>query len=126
VPAALRIPVAVKLAFGTAGGRRAAGRSLLAAEEALQPAEESARLGRLGGNRVRTRQLAGPLRLWTEDRPFVASVLAAFAPFLAYLIQQKAYEPAAATVISFALTWACMGIINLFGRGQEGQIAGGH
>jgi len=44
----------------------------------------------------------------------------------AYLIQQKAYEPAAATVISFALTWACMGIINLFGRGQEGQIAGGH
>jgi putative spermidine/putrescine transport system permease protein len=50
----------------------------------------------------------------------------AFAPFLAYLIQQKAYEPAAATVISFALTWACMGIINLFGRGQEGQIAGGH
>ncbi len=50
----------------------------------------------------------------------------AFAPFLAYLIQQKAYEPAAATVISFALTWACMGIINLFGRGQQTQIAGGH
>jgi len=50
----------------------------------------------------------------------------AFAPYLAYLIQQKAYEPAAATIISFALTWACMGIINLFGRGQEGQIAGGH
>ena len=50
----------------------------------------------------------------------------AFAPFLAYLIQQKAYEPAAATLISFALTWACMGVINLFGRGQQGQIAGGH
>jgi len=50
----------------------------------------------------------------------------AFAPFLAYLIQQKAYEPAAATVISFALTWACMGIINLFGRGQQTQVAGGH
>ena len=50
----------------------------------------------------------------------------AFAPFLAYLIQQKAYEPAAATVISFALTWACMGIINLYGRGQQTQIAGGH
>jgi putative spermidine/putrescine transport system permease protein len=42
------------------------------------------------------------------------------------LIQEKAYEPAAATVISFALTWACMGIINLFGRGQQTQIAGGH
>ena len=50
----------------------------------------------------------------------------AFAPFLAFLIQQKAYEPAAATVVSFALTWACMGIINLFGRGQQTQIAGGH
>ncbi|MFZ1042427.1 MAG: ABC transporter permease subunit [Anaerolineales bacterium] len=50
----------------------------------------------------------------------------AFAPFLAYLIQEKAYEPAAATVVSFALTWACMGIINLFGRGQQTQIAGGH
>jgi putative spermidine/putrescine transport system permease protein len=50
----------------------------------------------------------------------------AFAPFLAFLIQQRAYEPAAATVISFALTWACMGIINLFGRGQTVQIAGGH
>jgi putative spermidine/putrescine transport system permease protein len=50
----------------------------------------------------------------------------AFAPFLAFLIQQKAYEPAAATVISFALTWACMGLINLFGRGQQTQIAGGH
>jgi len=51
----------------------------------------------------------------------------AFAPFLAYLIQQKAYEPAAATVVSFALTWACMGIIQLVGRGgQQAQIAGGH
>ncbi len=50
----------------------------------------------------------------------------AFAPFLAFLIQQKAYEPAAATVVSFALTWACMGIVNLFGRGQQTQIAGGH
>ena len=51
----------------------------------------------------------------------------AFAPFLAFLIQQKAYEPAAATVVSFALTWACMGIINLFGRGRgQAPIAGGH
>jgi len=50
----------------------------------------------------------------------------AFAPFLAFLIQQKAYEPAAATLVSFALTWACMGIISLFGRGQQTQLAGGH
>lgn len=51
----------------------------------------------------------------------------AFAPFLAYLIQEKAYEPAAATIISFALTWACMGIIQLVGRGgPQAQLAGGH
>jgi putative spermidine/putrescine transport system permease protein len=51
----------------------------------------------------------------------------AFAPFLAFLIQQKAYEPAAATVVSFALTWACMGVIQLVGRGRgQAQIAGGH
>jgi putative spermidine/putrescine transport system permease protein len=52
----------------------------------------------------------------------------AFAPYVSLLMQNKAYEPAAATIISFALTWACMGIIQLFGRGTPGQsqIAGGH
>jgi putative spermidine/putrescine transport system permease protein len=50
----------------------------------------------------------------------------AFAPYMAGLIQNKAYEPAALAVISFALTWACMGIIQFVGRGQQGQIAGGH
>jgi putative spermidine/putrescine transport system permease protein len=50
----------------------------------------------------------------------------AFAPYMAYLMQQKAYEPAAMAVISFALTWACMGILQFVGRGQQGQIAGGH
>ncbi len=50
----------------------------------------------------------------------------AFAPYMAYQIQQKAYEPAAMAIISFALTWAALGIIQLVGRGQEGQIAGGH
>ncbi len=51
----------------------------------------------------------------------------AFAPYMAYLIQQKAYEPAALAVISFALTWGCLGIIQLVGRGsQQAQIAGGH
>ena len=50
----------------------------------------------------------------------------AFAPYMALLIQDKAYEPAALAVISFALTWACMGIIQVVGRGQQGQIAGGH
>jgi len=51
----------------------------------------------------------------------------AFAPYMAYLIQQKAYEPAALAVISFALTWASMGVIQWIGRGrQQAQIAGGH
>jgi putative spermidine/putrescine transport system permease protein len=50
----------------------------------------------------------------------------AFAPYLALLMQNKPYEPAAATVISFALTWASLGLIQLFGRGAQAQIAGGH
>jgi putative spermidine/putrescine transport system permease protein len=52
----------------------------------------------------------------------------AFAPYMAYMMQQKAYEPAAMAVISFALTWASMGIIQFVGRGggEQGQIAGGH
>jgi len=51
----------------------------------------------------------------------------AFAPFMAYMMQQKAYEPAAMAIVSFALTWASMGIISLVGRGGgQAQIAGGH
>jgi len=50
----------------------------------------------------------------------------AFAPYLSLLIQNKAYEPAALSVLSFALTWACLGIIQIVGRGQQGQFAGGH
>jgi putative spermidine/putrescine transport system permease protein len=50
----------------------------------------------------------------------------AFAPYIALLIQNKAYEPAAATIISFALIWACMGIIQIVGGGEQGQITGGH
>ena len=50
----------------------------------------------------------------------------AFAPYMMSLAQNKAYEPAALAVISFALTWASLGILQIVGRGQEGQIAGGH
>ncbi|HEX9924530.1 MAG TPA: ABC transporter permease subunit [Anaerolineae bacterium] len=42
----------------------------------------------------------------------------AFAPYLALLIQNRAYEPAALTIVSFALTWACIGLIQILGRGQ--------
>jgi len=51
----------------------------------------------------------------------------AFAPWLGFMIQERAYEPAAATLVSFALTWACMGVIQLIGRGgPQAQLAGGH
>ena len=50
----------------------------------------------------------------------------AFAPYMWYMIQQKAYEPAAMAIISFALTWAAMGIIQWVGRGSQPQIAAGH
>ena len=51
----------------------------------------------------------------------------AFAPYMAYQIQQQAYGPAAMAIISFALTWAAMGIINLIGRGTgQAQVGGGH
>lgn len=51
----------------------------------------------------------------------------AFAPYMAFLMQQKAYEPAALAIISFALTWLSMAIIQFVGRGgAQAQIAGGH
>jgi putative spermidine/putrescine transport system permease protein len=51
----------------------------------------------------------------------------AFAPYMAYMIQQKAYEPAAMAIISFALTWIAMGIIQFVGRGGgQAQVGGGH
>lgn len=51
----------------------------------------------------------------------------AFAPYMFLLLQEKAYEPGALAIISFALTWAAMGIIQLIGRGSgQAQVGGGH
>ncbi len=52
----------------------------------------------------------------------------AFGPYLALLGQNRAYEPAALSIISFILTWAAMGIIDLLTRGTpgQGQVAGAH
>ncbi len=47
-------------------------------------------------------------------------------PYMANLTRSKVYEPSAMAIVSFAITWAAMGIIQLIGRGQQGQIAGGH
>jgi putative spermidine/putrescine transport system permease protein len=46
------------------------------------------------------------------DRP-------AFGPYMVALGGNRAYEPAALAVIAFAITWGCMGLIQLAGRFQK-------
>jgi putative spermidine/putrescine transport system permease protein len=50
----------------------------------------------------------------------------AFGPYMAVLGQDKAYEPAALAIISFVLTWASIGLIQLVARGptRQAQLAG--
>ncbi len=50
----------------------------------------------------------------------------AFGPYLALIGQDRAYEPAALAIISFALTWAFIGLIQFIGRRSPGvaQLAG--
>lgn len=50
----------------------------------------------------------------------------AFGPYLSQLGRDKAFEPAAVSIISFGLTWFAMGVIALLGRGsrQSVQVAG--
>jgi len=43
----------------------------------------------------------------------------AFGPYMQLLGANRAYEPAALAVISFAITWACMGLIQLVTRFQK-------
>ena len=43
----------------------------------------------------------------------------AFGPYLQLVGVNKAYEPAALAVIAFAITWACMGLIQLVTRLQK-------
>lgn len=47
-------------------------------------------------------------------------------PYMADLTRSKVYEPSAMAIVAFAITWAAMGLIQLIGRGEQGQIAGGH
>lgn len=59
----------------------------------------------------------------------IAQVLArneAFAPYLSLLGRNQPYQPAAVSIISFALTWLAMGAIAFLGRGagQRVQVAG--
>lgn len=50
----------------------------------------------------------------------------AFGPYMSFQGQNRAYEPAALAIMSFALTWASIGIIQLLSRGApgQGQVAG--
>jgi putative spermidine/putrescine transport system permease protein len=53
------------------------------------------------------------------DRP-------AFGPYLQLIGANRAYEPSALAIISFAITWACMVFIQVFARGAAEQVAGTH
>jgi putative spermidine/putrescine transport system permease protein len=60
----------------------------------------------------------------------IATFLArpAFGPYISLIGGNKAYEPAAVSLISFGLTWIAMGAIAFLGRGARTrvQIAGAH
>ena len=45
-----------------------------------------------------------------------------FATYLQLISGNLAYEPAAVALISFAMTWAAMGVIALVGRGSQSKI----
>ncbi len=51
------------------------------------------------------------------DRP-------AFGPYLQLIGANRAYEPSALAIIAFVVTWACMGLIQVFGRGARGAVSG--
>ena len=45
----------------------------------------------------------------------------ALGPYMVLLGQDRAYEPAALAIMSYALTWACLGVIQLVSRGGTSQ-----
>jgi putative spermidine/putrescine transport system permease protein len=47
----------------------------------------------------------------------------AFGPFMWQIGQNRAYEPAALAILSLALTWASIALIQVLGRGPRGQHA---
>ena len=56
----------------------------------------------------------------------IASLLnrPAFGPYLQLIGANRAYEPAALAIIAFAITWACMGLIQLFAPAGARRAAG--
>ncbi|HIK55109.1 MAG TPA: ABC transporter permease subunit [Synechococcales cyanobacterium M55_K2018_004] len=57
----------------------------------------------------------------------IAALLAqpAFGPYMNLLSSSKVYEPSALAVISFALTWGAIGIVQLLGQGTGQKQVGG-
>ena len=51
------------------------------------------------------------------DRP-------AFGPYLQLVGANRAYEPSALASVAFIVTWACMGLIQIFGRDRRATMAG--
>jgi putative spermidine/putrescine transport system permease protein len=51
------------------------------------------------------------------DRP-------AFGPYLQLMGANRAYEPSALAIVAFIVTWACMGLIQIFGRDRRATMAG--
>ena len=49
----------------------------------------------------------------------------AFGPYLSLLGGNRAYEPAAVSLISFGLTWMAMGLIAFVGRGSRSRVTVG-
>ena len=47
----------------------------------------------------------------------------AFGPYLQNMGANRAYEPSALAIIAFVVTWACMGLINVFGSGKQIKAA---
>lgn len=47
----------------------------------------------------------------------------AFGPYMQNIGANRAYEPSALSIIAFVVTWACMGLIQVFGRGRRGSSA---
>ena len=50
----------------------------------------------------------------------------AFGPYLQLIGANRAYEPSALAIMTFAITWGCMALIQVLGRRAPGKTAGAH
>lgn len=57
----------------------------------------------------------------------IAALLAqpAFGPYMTLLSSSKVYEPSALAIVSFALTWGAIGLVQWLGRGSQNSQIGG-